>query len=54
MPPEPDPACLGHLSTSLAAFPLSLKSKERFGCIRFAGWGLGQMAGRCSGNEKVG
>lgn len=33
--------------------PLSLKS-ERFGCISFAGWGLGQMAGRCGGNEKVG
>lgn len=36
------------------AFPFSLKLEERFGCISFARWGLGQMAGRCGGNEKVG
>lgn len=38
----------------IKAFLVSLKKKERLGCISFAGWGLGQMAGRRGGNEKVG
>lgn len=46
---EPDPACLEDTSFSVPS-----ELEERFGCISFAGWGLGQMAGRCGGNEKVG
>lgn len=46
---EPSPASLVHKS-----FPHLSEKKERLGCISFAGRGLGQMAGRRGGNEKVG